>query len=221
MEYLQAERTLATAEELAWKNSDWDSLARLYMPLQESRRQRRQRCGEGAIRLDFIATATASAPAGQDLIQSIQHGSAIVAGWASIQPAVAARQAQSESNLYVDIFLAAAYPMQSARVIAIVPRSEVMLPPPRPTVIDQLIRRLPAHSIVLTDADLAATKTFADIMALWERLHAPYLAAADATADPVARIAAYRNVIRVDYACELAHQKLSDTARSLSAGAKT
>src|SRR5476651_2360561 len=47
MEYLEAERTLAAAEKPAWDVRDFDALARLYMPLQEARRQRRQRCGEG------------------------------------------------------------------------------------------------------------------------------------------------------------------------------
>jgi hypothetical protein len=89
--------------------------------------------------------------------------------------------------------------------------------------LDSLIRRLPAQSIVLADAELAKGKrpgtpgTYAEVMAFWERLHAPFLAAADATADPVRRIAAYRKTIAVDYACELAHQRISDTARKLCA----
>ena len=37
----------------AWRHRDWDTLARLYMPLQEARRQRRQRCGEGTVALDL------------------------------------------------------------------------------------------------------------------------------------------------------------------------
>jgi hypothetical protein len=52
-------------------------------------------------------------------------------------------------------------------------------------------------------------------MAMWERLHAPFLAAADSAVDPIQRIEGYRKTIRVDYACELAHQKLSDLAKKL------
>ena len=55
MEYLAAERTLVEAEEIARRERDFDTLGRLYMPLQETRRQRRQRCGEGIVRLDLIA----------------------------------------------------------------------------------------------------------------------------------------------------------------------
>ena len=52
-------------------------------------------------------------------------------------------------------------------------------------------------------------------MALWERLHTPFLAEADAQGDAVAKVEGYRKTIEVDYACELAHQKLSDAARRL------
>ena len=47
MEYLAAEAVLVEADHLATTRGDFDTLARLYMPLQEARRQRRQRCGEG------------------------------------------------------------------------------------------------------------------------------------------------------------------------------
>ena len=44
---------------------------------------------------------------------------------------------------------------------------------------------------------------------------APFLAQADQTREPMQKIEAYRKTIEVDYACELAHQKLADTARHL------
>ena len=57
-------------------------------------------------------------------------------------------------------------------------------------------------------------------MALWERLHAPFLAAADAQTDPVRQIEGYRLTARVDYASELAHQKLSHVAHELARQAR-
>jgi hypothetical protein len=57
-------------------------------------------------------------------------------------------------------------------------------------------------------------------MALWERLHVPFLAAADAEANPLRKIAGYRQTIEVDYACELAHQHLADVARELCKAAQ-
>ena len=43
-------------------------------------------------------------------------------------------------------------------------------------------------------------------------------AAADMQADPFHKIEHYRRTIRVDYACELAHQKLSQVAHELARG---
>ena len=53
--YLDAEHALVEADQLATRLEDFDTLARLYMPLQEARRQRRQLAGEGVVRLDLIA----------------------------------------------------------------------------------------------------------------------------------------------------------------------
>jgi len=59
-------------------------------------------------------------------------------------------------------------------------------------------------------------ETYGQVMALWERLHTPFLAEADAEPDPIRKMEGYRTAIRVDYACELAHQKLSALAHELS-----
>jgi hypothetical protein len=221
MEYLEAERTLAAAEEIAWWARDWDTLARLYMPLQEARRQRRQRCGEGIIRLTHLANGSDDRLDGRRLVQNTNHGQILIAGWGSIQPAIDARRAQLELGLYVDVFLAAVYPVEAGRIVAIVPGEDVVLPPVAPMSVDSIVQRLPAHSIVLGEAELSAAKTYAATMAFWEQLHAPFLAVANATVNPIRRIEAYRKTIRVDYACELAHQGISDAARQLSAGANS
>jgi hypothetical protein len=202
MEYLGAEKTLGAAEELAWDARDWDSLGRLYMPLQESRRQRRQQCGEGMIRLDFIAEGPTERLNGKEIVQTVRQGQILVAGWGSIQPAVEARRAQKELGLYVDVFLAAAYPTDQGRMVVIVPGEDAMLP------------ATPSR-IEISDVELAGVKTYEGVMEIWERLHAPYLAAADGTVEPVVRMEAYRRTIGVDYACELAHQRLADVARGL------
>ena len=172
------------------------------MPLQESRRQRRQRCGEGTIRLDYIAAAPTDRLNGKEIVHTIRQGQILIAGWGSIQPAIEARQAQKEAHLYVDVFLAAAYPTEKGRMVVIVPTDDAMLP-------------ATPNRIEISDMELAAVKTYEAVMAIWEKLHAPFLAASDVIADPVARIEAYRKTIGVDYACELAHQKLADTARQL------
>jgi len=221
-EYLEAERTLEQAERQAWTIKDFDTLSRVYMPLQEARRQRRQKCGEGVVHLTLLATNEHDHISGRHIVENYPHGQLLVAGWGSIEPAVEVRRLQREHMLYVETFLAAVYPAGDSRVIAIVPTEDVQLPSTSSiNSIDDLIGKLPPHSIVLAEDDLpkesqqGTTQTFAKVMALWERLHAPFLAAADMQVDRLQKIEAYRKTIRVDYACELAHQQASQTAREL------
>src|SRR4051794_27112377 len=108
-QYLAAEATLARAEAEAWANRDWDTLARLYMPLQEARRQRRQRCGEGVVALDLIAQGPNDAIDGRRIVKNFPHGQLLVAGWKSIEPAVQVRRLAAEHGLYVETFLGAAF----------------------------------------------------------------------------------------------------------------
>jgi hypothetical protein len=63
-------------------------------------------------------------------------------------------------------------------------------------------------------------ETFGEVMAIWERLHAPFLAQADAEPDPVRQIEGYRLTTRVDYAAELAHQRLSRAAQDVARAAR-
>lgn len=209
------------AEQMALTASNFDTLARLYMPLQECRRQRRQRCGEGIVCLDLISSGPDDRITGEHVIKHYSHGQLLVAGWGSIEPALQVRSLQRKHELYVETFLAAAYPIGAGRAVAILPLEDVQIPEPTERSIDELIRLLPPHTIVLRDAELPSgsrrgdTKTFAEVMKRWEQLHAPFLAAAAMTADPMHKIAAYRKTIQVDYACELAHQNLSGVAKRL------
>ena len=223
MRYLEAESTLAAAERDAWAGRDFDTLARLYMPLQETRRQRRQTCGEGIVRLDLLASSDAEQPDPQDICRDFPHGQLLVAGWGSIAPAVRVRGLQSERGLFVDTFLAAAYPMVGGnRAVVVVPLEGLALPPVEPGNIDGLLANLPPHCLVFHENELprgsrlGTFETYGQVMAMWEKLHAPYLAAADMQIDPLKKIEHYRKTIEVDYACELAHQKLSDVAKQLA-----
>src|SRR6188768_1437288 len=73
-DYWGAERLLAKAERLAWDAQDFDTLARLYMPLQEARRQRRQRCGEGLVVLDLLSEGPDDHVDGRRIIENYPHG---------------------------------------------------------------------------------------------------------------------------------------------------
>jgi len=225
MEYLEAEATLAAAEQQALAARDWDALSRLYMPLQEARRQRRQKCGEGIVCLDLLAEGPDDHLDARHVIEHYPHGQLLVAGWGSIEPAIKARELAAKHGLYVETYLAAVYPLAGGRAVVIMPLSDARLHDPTSQSPKQLLSGLPAHSIVMHETDLprgpqkGSYQTFARTMALWERLHTPFLTEADAQPDPIARIQAYRTTIRVDYACELAHQKLSDVGRELGRGA--
>lgn len=223
-QYLQAEALLESAEQAAWAVRDFDTLARLYMPLQEARRQRRQRCGEGTICLDLIASGPDDQITGRHVVENYPHGQLLVAGWKTLEPAIDVRAQQKLHSLYVETFLAAAYPMGAGRVIVIAPTEDVQLPAGDFNSVDALAAKLPAHCILLSDNELpqgarpGTWQTYAEVMALWERLHLPFLAAADMQADAHGKIEGYRRTIHVDYACELAHQKLSDVAHQLGRG---
>ena len=222
MEYLAAEETLCRAEQIAREQRDFDTLGRLYMPLQEARRQRRQRCGEGIVCLDLIAQTAGDDINGKRVIENYPHGQLLVAGWGSIEPALKLRELQKTHCLYVETFLAAAYPVGDARAIAIVPTDGVSLPDPAPRSIDELLRLLPPNSIVLHENELpkgaqkGTWQTYARVSEMWERLHAPFLGQANLMHDPIQKIEGYRKTIAVDYACELAHQKLADVARQIA-----
>jgi hypothetical protein len=226
MRYLEAEATLARAEADAWEKRDWDTLARLYMPLQEARRQRRQRCGEGVVALDLVAQGSHDAVDGRRIIENYPHGQLLVAGWKSIEPAVQVRRLAGEHGLYVETFLGAAFPVGNETVVAIVPLEDAKLPTGNFGSIAELSSQLPNHSMIVARAAITrgrtrgTTKTFGEVMALWEGLHTPFLAQADAETDPVRQVEGYRLTTRVDYASELAHQKLSDVAHRLARQAR-
>lgn len=221
MEYLDAEESLVRAEALALARDDFDTLSRLYMPLQEARRQRRQRCGEGTVKLDFIAKSASQLMDVEQIVTQYPHGQLLIAGFGSIEPALRLRDLQRQRKLYVETFLAASYPVGSGVAVMLVGTGDVKLAEPSPRSIDELLRLAPPHSIVLSETELPPGqqrgdwRTFAHTMGMWERLHLPHLAAADMQHDPRQKIAHYRKTIEVDYACELAHQKLSDVARTL------
>jgi len=227
MQYLDAIASFESAEQAALAAADWDLLSRLYMPLQEARRQVRQRCGEGIVQFDFIATSRSEQPNADQIAALYPQGQLLIAGWASIAPALRLRQLAKLKKHYVETFLGAVYPIGAGRAVVIVPTADVKLPDASPRSIDRLIALLPPHSIILTDRDIpvgprtGTPDTYARTMELWERLHAPFLAAADMQIDPVQKIHAYRATIAVDYACELAHQRLSQTAHELTRSKRT
>ncbi len=225
-QYLAAIATLSLAERVAWDTGDFDTLARLYFPLQEARRHKRQLAGEGVVQLNLLANGPGDRAVDADgIVGRIPHGQLLVAGWGTVEPAVQVRRLALERNLYLECFLAAVYPISGGeRAIVVAPLAETPLPEPTERSIDALLALVPSYCIVWPTAVLpngpmqGDTETFAHTMAVWESLHAMHLAAADSTPDPVRRMEAYRRVLEIDDACELAHQNLAMTAREVDRG---
>ena len=226
MNYVEAERILAAAEGVAWKERDFDTLSRLYMPLQETRRQIRIRCGEGDVALDLFAPDPAAPMSAELILESFPFGQLLAAGWGSTWLARDVRRLARERKLCVETFLGAVYPTEEGLLIAVVPLEEPAVPDATERSREELQKSLPPNSLLLRAEELprgfrrGTSETFAQVASLWERLHLPYLREADAEPDPLRRIELYRRTIAVDYACELAHQKLSATARELARAAR-
>ncbi len=238
--YRSAVHTLVEAEQRAWDLHDFDTLSRLYLPLQEARRQIRQRCGEGAVALHCIAPGSAAVIDPETLTRQYPTGQLLIAGWGTIQPAIQLRKLAAERSLYLETFLAAIYPVINPvidpvinpvinrvinpdLVIAIVP-IESPMPDPRPRQLAELALLVPAGTLLVpvdqlpADAAKGTANSYAQVMAIWERLHLPFLNAASTEPHPIRRMQRYRLTLRVDPACELAHQFLADIARKLARG---
>lgn len=223
--YIEAERAFERAESIALAAKDFDTLSRLYFPLQEARRQKRQRCGEGVVRLDLLATSPAAEPSmsPRALADRYPQGQLLLAGWRSVAPAAELRRLYRERGAYAEVFLAAVIPVfGGGHVLAVVPREADLSRLPESPVLDLLPRLLPPHTLLLAPSELPSgehrggPRTFAHTMMLWERLHLPYLALADTMPPSEAKLNAYHGVTEIDYACELAHQRASFTARELA-----
>ena len=155
------------------------------------------------------------------VLDNFSHGQLLVAGWGSIEPAVRVRELAAQHNLYLETFLAAAYPAGEGQVVAIVPLPEVHLPEATPRAIDELIPGFCRPIASCCRQGSFRREAAAGRMKPMHkscrcgRIHLPFLAAADHATEPVLKMEGYRKTIRVDAACELAHQKLPDVARQL------
>ena len=221
-EYLRAERVLCDAAKKAEAAGDYDTLGRVYYPLQEARRQRRQVCGEGTIKLDLLPCGAHDVPDPATVAERYPHGQVLLAGWASVEPARELRRIADERGLYLETYLAAAYPTaEGVTMVALLPHAEEDLPDENVCVdggLEALLEGLPSDSVVLRADDLphgaspGSAETFAKTMELWENLSLPLLNAARALEKPKQRIAGYKKAIEADYACEKAHQWLATDA---------
>ena len=232
MRYLEAEATLVAAEKIAWDRRDFDTLARgCTCPLQGSLRppSADSRCGEGMICLDLLARGPDDHLDGEKIVEYFPHGQILVAGWdRSSQRRACPRFAKAREACMWRHFCRGLSDAIRQRIV-IVPLPEVRLPGAAGAERGCACwRNCRAQCVIMSESELphgeharGNTETYGRVMALWEKLHTPFLAARpDMQVDPIQKIEGYRKTIRVDYACELAHQKLADVARNLGRGTR-
>ena len=226
-DYVHAIQLLAWAESVAFKARDFDTLARLYMPLQEARRLFRQRCGEGMFDLHAFSEPDVDRveeiPEGlDDPIKSL-FGQFAFGFFDGPRGSLDYRTLFRASHVYAETFICKRYHGPDCYYVAFLPDEKARF---RPNVsassLKEIESALSIGAFVLKSSDIPRPKakgdndTFAFVMSIWERLHAPYLKRARSETDPLRRIELYRETLRVDPACEGAHQELAKLAQQLA-----
>lgn len=219
-DYLAAIETLTRAEQIAWERQDFDTLSRIHMPLQEAHRQSRLQSLEQAVAIELAEGPAVAIDAGET-VRRYPQGQLLIGGWGTLAPAIAARQVARQRRCNAEVFLAAVFPLHDSSVVVIAPTEDATLPPPLPRSREQLAALLPPHALMLDRAMLPipespptpALQQF--VLELWAQLHRPFLAAAEAQTHLLEKLRRYRDTLRVDPACELAHQNLSIAAMEL------
>lgn len=221
-DYVGAERLLAEAEAMALEAGDFDTLSRLYYPLQEARRQIRGKCVEAGVHLVIEGRVPLEA---EELARSLPEGSLLVAGAGSTAAGESLRRIYRERGSYAEVILGVTVRAGPDGTVTFATPLPASVPAGIPAAPEDVARRLPAHSVFVGmtsgDAEIApVARTATGMMSLWEQLHLPFLAAADAMPTSELKLRAYRRAIEVDYACELAHQNAATVARELARPAR-
>ena len=230
--YVEALAVLEKAERLALEALDWDTLARLYLPLQETRRQIRQRCGEGEVDLGVMlppGMVGREKAFAEDFVRTHRHGQYLIAGngaeSGALGFATAVRKLAQDQGLFVEAFLGVWYAIggpTGMRVVAVAPMPEAAMPViTDASSLDDVARAIPGYCLLLPSNDLGPrtargnTTTYGRTMAMWERLAATHLAGCLSASNSVPvqqRIEELRKVIQIDPGCEIAHQQVAKIA---------
>jgi len=101
-DYLRAETALAEAEREAWAAEDGTRSPRLYMPLQETRRQRASSAAKGSSGSICWRQSADQKLDPAEILRQYPHGQLLVAGWGAIEPAILIREQATRVGLYVE-----------------------------------------------------------------------------------------------------------------------
>jgi hypothetical protein len=219
MDYLTCEALCLRAAEAAGAAGAWDAYARVLLPLQESRRQRRLIAADGAIRLGSggldLEPATMLAALKQ---LGAAGGCLVVTSPARRDDAAAIERAARAERLYVEVLYA-----EPAGAASGSPQQWLVMSPTH----ERPRCQLPAPATELRDrwlvgdgGDPAAVRrrqAAAWFLAAGEALGDAALAAMDATAPAARRMAQLQAALEAVTDHELLHQRLFDAAAQLAA----
>ena len=114
LDYLACERRCLEALALARKQANWSYYARVLMPLQESRRQRRMISAEGTIRLGTAKLANVTSGCVSDecaiWLERLDRGCIVVTPPYTTDDAHALAQNAKEKNRFVEVLFAESVP---------------------------------------------------------------------------------------------------------------
>ena len=229
--YVPARRALESAESIAWRQRDTQSLARLYLPLLEARRQIRYNAAEGLLVVLNPATPPAeqqkqfreflNSPAGTILLPCISgsprhHAACLFAGSVQYESRRTGRWLEAllllthknETRLSppADPTVAAGFPITTTtdptKILGPSTEPNLTVPLPPPG----RYTSGPLHAL-LRESLLIAPEALA---LKWQHRHAPAKAA-----DPWEELAWLRLALRIDPACEPITMRLIALAEAL------
>lgn len=210
-DYLSCESLCLKALAKAYDAGDWDRYARILMPLQEARRQRRMTAADGAVRL---GTADLDSPA-EHWLEQIETGCVMVTHPHMKEDALALDQAARKHHRYIEVLFADNPPAVETWCVRSLraPRVERNIPAPPRGWTNQWLA--PGETPATPHSDASPADWFLDAA---QALGDAAVLAVDA--DPTARLGSLTRIDRLQSMLnvvtdhEILHQRLAEAARA-------
>jgi len=124
----------------------------------------------------------------QRVLEKYSFRPVFFAGWASIQPALEIRRLSAVTDCTSRPSSPPFIQHTEGQVLAIAPENSP-LPAPEARPLESLRQLSPPHAFYRRDSfqgfSPGLLSTYSQVMSMWESIHAPFLAAADAEPDPI------------------------------------
>ncbi len=210
MDYLTSEALCVEALGKARQSGAWDYFARIVLPLQEARRQRRMIAAEGVVRLGVRARETVDA-----LLGHLPSGCIVLTHPFTADDASALQRQAKAAQRHIEVLFAdnaVDAPMWTLRSLAGV-MATVTMPAPPSGWRDRWIK---SGEVVAADGSVKPGVTPADwFLDAMEALGDAALAGVDPTLTGVKRIDTLLACLEAVTDHEILHQRLADAARNL------